>query len=275
MPSEPSGCTWTATSAWSSEKLSARAAPGKARTVAAAATRQPAKNRSDNGREADARTCAGFGLTSDPRAVPIFPRPEDPRSRISGGAGSKVDGRGLALCLVLDLEELPDGESERPGDDEAGEGLHRVVVREHGVVVDLPRDGHAVLGLGELGLELAEVLVRLQLGIRLGDGEEAAERRAQDALGLRGLRGRLGLLRAGARLRHVLEGLALVRCVALDRLDEVWDEVPAPLKLHLDLRPRVVDPVALLDEAVVEGDEQQPDDHDDRDDHDDPDHGRP
>ena len=32
----------------------------------------------------------------------------------------------------------------------------------------------------ELGLELAEVLVRLQLRVRLGDREQAAERLAQD-----------------------------------------------------------------------------------------------
>ena len=40
-----------------------------------------------------------------------------------------------------------------------------------------------VLGLGELRLELEEVLVRLQLRIGLGDGEQPSERLAQDALG--------------------------------------------------------------------------------------------
>jgi hypothetical protein len=72
----------------------------------------------------------------------------------------------------------------------------------------------------------------------------------------------------------VLERLALVRRVPLDGLDEVRDQIPAALELDLDLRPGVVHAVPLLNEAVVEGDEQQPDDHDDRDDHDDPDHGR-
>ena len=43
-----------------------------------------------------------------------------------------------------------------------------------------------------------------------------------------------------------------MRGVALDRLDEVRDQVPAPLQLHLDLRPRVVDAVPQPDEAVVE-----------------------
>ena len=49
--------------------------------------------------------------------------------------------------------------------------------------------------------------------------------------------------------------------------------VPAPLELDLDLRPRVVDPVALLDQAVVEQDEQQPDEQDDAEDDEQPDHG--
>ena len=44
----------------------------------------------------------------------------------------------------------------------------------------------------------------------------------------------------------------------------------APLELHLDLRPGVVDPVALLDEPVVERDRvdhEQDDQDDDRDQH--------
>ena len=69
--------------------------------------------------------------------------------------------------------------------------------------------------------------------------------------------GSLRLLRAGARLGHGLERPALVRRVALHRLDEVRDEVPAPLELHLDLRPGVVDAVPQPDEPVVERDEQE------------------
>ena len=74
-----------------------------------------------------------------------------------------------------------------------------------------------------------------------------------------------------ARLGDRLEGAALVLGVALDGLDEVLDEVPAPLELHLDLGPRVVDAVPERDEPVVErdqADDEQPDDHED----DDPDH---
>ena len=76
-----------------------------------------------------------------------------------------------------------------------------------------------------------------------------------------------------ASLGDGLERAALVRRVALHALDEVGDEVPTPLELNLDLRPRVVDAVALLDEPVVQRDEQERDDDDQRDDDENPDHG--
>ena len=41
------------------------------------------------------------------------------------------------MRFFLDFEELADGEAERAGEDDPREGLHRVVEREHGVVVDL------------------------------------------------------------------------------------------------------------------------------------------
>ena len=97
--------------------------------------------------------------------------------------------------LVLDLEEVLLREPERPGEEHARHRLDRGVVGEDGVVVDLARDRDPVLRLRELLLQLPEVLVRLQLGVRLRDGEEPAERLAEDALGgallgrpLRGLR---------------------------------------------------------------------------------------
>ena len=126
------------------------------------------------------------------------------------------------------------------------------MVRQHRVVVDLTADGDLVLRLRELCLELLEVLGRPELGIGLGDGEQPAEGLAEDPLGLGGLGGPLCLLGRSARVRDGLEGLTLVRRVALDRLDEVRDEVPAPLELDLDLRPRVVDAVPQPDEVVVE-----------------------
>ena len=187
----------------------------------------------------------------------------------------EVDDRRLPLRLLLDLEELAYGKAERPRVHQSGKRLNRVVVGQNRVVVDLAAYCHAVLRLRELGLQLAEVLVRLKLRIGLGDREQAAERGAENALGLRGFRGCLCLLRPGAGLRHGLERLALVSRVALHGLDEVGDQVPAPLELDLDLRPRVVDSVPLLDEAVVEQNEEQPDEQNDPEKDEQPDHGLP
>jgi len=64
------------------------------------------------------------------------------------------------------------------------------------------------------------------------------------------------------------EGAALVPHVALDRLDEVRDEVVAPLELDVDLRPGLLRPVPERDQPVVGEDE--PDQYEDDDANDDP-----
>ena len=104
------------------------------------------------------------------------------RERRRGAPPLERDAWCLPRRLFLELEELLLREAERAGEDDARHRLDRVVVGEDGVVVDLARDGDPVLRLAELGLELAEVLVRLQLRVCLGDREEAAERLAEDAL---------------------------------------------------------------------------------------------
>ena len=162
-----------------------------------------------------------------------------------------------------------------PGDQHGREHLDRVVERQHRVVVDLARDGDLVLGVLQLLLEIEEVGARLQVGVGLRDREEPSERLAEDAFGRRGLGRALRACRCCARLGDGLERAALVGGVALDRLDEVRDQVAAPLELHLDLGPRVVDAVALLDEAVVQRDHVDHEQHDDDEDSDqDPGHER-
>jgi hypothetical protein len=117
-------------------------------------------------------------------------------------------------------------------------------------------------------------VVGLELRVRLGDGEESSERLTEQPFSLGRLRRRLRPLRGGAGLCDVLERLALVRRVALDRLDEVRDQVPPALQLDLDLRPRVVDAVPQPDEPVVEGDENDGRQRQHGEDHERPDHPR-
>ena len=65
-----------------------------------------------------------------------------------------------------------------------------------------------------------------------------------------------------ARLDHLFERAALVRRVALHRLDQIGDQVMPQLELHIDVGKRLVDPLPHGNEAVV--DRHRPDrDHDD------------
>ena len=65
----------------------------------------------------------------------------------------------------------------------------------------------------------------------------------------------------------------LVRGVALDRLDEVRDQVVAAAELDVDLGPRVLRAVPQPDEPVVDEDEEEEQRRDDHDDDHQPDHG--
>jgi hypothetical protein len=80
---------------------------------------------------------------------------------------------------------------------------------------------------------------------------------------------RLRRQRLGAGLGHRLEDPALVRGVALDRLDQVRDEVGTTLELHRDVAPRLVDTHVQRDERVVRCPEVDSDDRDEHDDDDD------
>src|SRR5664280_1973485 len=157
--------------------------------------------------------CTNAGAGRRPQPGTTLPRPAADK-RVS-----ELDLRRLAGGLVTDLEELTRLEAKRPGDDVRRNGLNRVVVVQHRVVVDLARGLDLVLGLGQLGLELLEVLGRAELRVGLGDGEELAERLAEDVLGrpLRG--GPLGVLSRGSSLSDLVEGAALVGRVALHGLD--------------------------------------------------------
>src|SRR5690606_4458965 len=74
------------------------------------------------------------------------------------------------------LEELLGPKAHHSGEDAGRQRLDRRVVRLHRAVVELPRVRDLVLGAGQLGLQRHEVLVRLQVRVRLGEGEQPAER---------------------------------------------------------------------------------------------------
>src|SRR5664279_699560 len=161
--------------------------------------------------------------------------------------------------LGLGREELTLGEAHRPGNEDVREDLQRVVVVEDAGVVMLPRERNLVLGRGQLLLEREDVLVGLQLRVVLDYREERAEGTGQHILGP-GLGGRplsTGGDRACARLGDLRQDALLEVHVALDRVDQVGDQVVAALELDLDLGIGLVDAITLRYETVVDEDQNQ------------------
>src|SRR6185503_4652053 len=114
--------------------------------------------------------------------------------------------------------------------------------------------------------EILELLDRLELRVRLSDRAQIQQSATESGLRLCALLRRAGLRRGHGgrpRLRYSLECLSLVRGVSLDGLDEVGDEVPAPLQLDVDVRPSFTHALAHRDQAVVEADDKYDDERDD------------
>src|SRR5947207_1726693 len=161
------------------------------------------------------------------------------------------------ILRAVELEVPPRMELEERRDDVGREGLDRgVQVADHRVVV-AARVLDRVLDLAERPLELDEVRVRLEVRIGLGEREELTEGARERVLRLRPCLRRLRRDRCATRAGHGVERRPLVGRVALDRLDEVRHEVGAPLELDVDVRPRLVRPLAQPDELVVAADDQE------------------
>ena len=189
------------------------------------------------------------------------------------GLRSQIDDGDLG-SLGLGLEELTLGEAQRPGDEDVREDLEGVVEFQDRRVVVLAGERDLVLGRGQLLLQRENVLVGLERRVVLDDGEERAQCSGQDVLGL-GLSGRALCARGdgtGARLGDLRQDALLEVHVALDRVDEIRDQVMATLELDLDLGVGLIDAIALRYETVVDPDQDQDQDHQYDDDDDERDH---
>src|SRR5688572_13077965 len=206
-------------------------------------------------------------------------RRERRRARSCCSKKSKLRERDLRRLALLGrfgrVQELGGVETEHAGEDVVRKGLAPGVVFHHRVVERLARERHLVLGAGELFLDRQHVLVGLEVGVGLGEREQASEHAGERALGLAEALHRRRVARVGRRalrrghrlipgLDHRFERLALVLEVALDDFHQVRDQVVAPLELHVDLRERILVPVAQRDQAVVDADgpDGEPDDDD-------------
>src|SRR2546426_6419210 len=166
------------------------------------------------------------------------------------------DARDLTVFGTLELEVRSLGEPEEQRDLVRREAVDRGVEVADDRVVVAARVLDHLLDLGQRRLEIAEVLVGLEVGIRLGEREELAERAGQLVLGLRPRLGRLRRHGGAARADDLIERAALVRGIALHGLDDVGDQIGPPLELDVDVRPRLFRPLAQPDELVVPGDDR-------------------
>src|SRR4051794_29631313 len=78
----------------------------------------------------------------------------------------------FALGALLDLEVLALADAEGVGEHVPRKRLRLGVQAQHAVVVELARVGDAALGAGQLLLQVEEVGVGLEVGIRLGHREQ-------------------------------------------------------------------------------------------------------
>src|SRR5437870_10606992 len=122
--------------------------------------------------------------------------------------------RGLVELLALlgaDVEELLRGEAERASEQHRGELLDAGVVLLHGIIEEAAGRGQLVLDVGELALQLLEVLIGLEIRIGLAQRKQLPQRAGERVFSgcLRRDAARSGLDRGVARLDHGFERAAL------------------------------------------------------------------
>src|SRR5262245_35882897 len=91
----------------------------------------------------------------------------------------ELDLRGLVELLALldaDVEELLRGEAERASEQHRGELLDAGVVLLHGIIEEAARGRELVLDVGELALQLLEVLIGLEVRIGFAQRKQLPQR---------------------------------------------------------------------------------------------------
>ena len=119
---------------------------------------------------------------------------------------------------------------------------------------------------------MCEVGVCLEVRIGLGHGEELTQGSGKSIVGFHLFVGRVcgdGGIAGGD---NGLESLFLVFGVALDRLDQICNQIAAALELRVDVLPSVIDAIAQRNEVIVDANYRANDSDDDDDANDDRNH---
>ena len=169
---------------------------------------------------------------------------------------------------VFDFEILADLETETLGDHIAGKYFHFNIKFFGAGVVEATSGLDFVLNVLKLFLELFEVLVGLELGIRFGNGKDFREAGGKRVFGGGGSLNVFCAHGLAASFGDVFESFFFVLGVAFDGFDDVRDEIGAVFELDGDITPSFVDLLVELDEAVVSAPDDRNEYHHDASDND-------
>ena len=176
--------------------------------------------------------------------------------------------RSFLLFGGLDDEEFGRREIEHARENIGRENFAARVVGRDRIIVSLAGERHLVLRGSELFHQGHHSRVRFEIGIRLRERKQPAQCPGQGALGAGEIfhRGGVAGILSGAgigggggvsRGNDRFECPALMREIAFGGLDQIRDEIVAPLELHVDLRIRVFVSVPQCNQAVVKADDEQ------------------
>ena len=165
---------------------------------------------------------------------------------------------GCVLAAGVGLEVRPLMEAEHAGEDIVGEGLDLEVVIIHGAIEFPAGVVDPVLGAGNIGLEVLELLGRFQIGVGFGDGHQAGEGTLEIGLGALVSAERCRVVDIdldagglGAGLDDFLEGGFFEVGRTFDRVDDATIEISTTLILRLNISQFIFYQLIRTDEPVV------------------------
>src|ERR1700691_1486329 len=118
------------------------------------------------------------------------------------------------------------------------------------IVVALTFDGNAVLGARQFILQAQEIFVRLQLRVILHHHQQPPQRVIQLPVGSDFIGRRLRRKQSRPRLRDVSKDGHLLLRISLDRLHQIRNQIGAPLKHDVHLRPGRFNRLILCDKVI-------------------------
>ena len=170
------------------------------------------------------------------------------------------------MTLLAEVEHRFFLKSKHAGQQVGREGLDGGVELARSGVEVAARGGELVLDIGNLLLQLHEVLVGLQIGIRLQGNAETGEGGAQNILSGNLVVDGTGSDGTVAGGDDTVQGLLLVRGIALHRSNELRNQIVPLLELDIDISESILTVISQFNQTVVDGDSPQAEDCDHSDD---------